>query len=777
MGFDSISILYVKYSASDSWSLPVPEAGVKLGKALRRGTSILAAVLLCLQFPSWSAAQDDERVEPGHSIGKVSTRADLIVLELDDRALGGANLFDLEGHTLHFTPEGSRYRVQAEALQWDSNFGPALTGAEVTLKQFAFSFSGQKWNAFRVGTTGSIRFGAAEQEANPSRSGSGDGGVSIGRFDPLAEAASAIINRAPAICVFFKPRMSGLRFVKELSDRVIITWDLTEPFGNIQDFTWFKTVNRFQAVLHRDGSIDMSYQEIAAKDAMVGVYPVLAGPEKTFLNLTADPHPELPAHLDVRNLKLSVVDGVLLRATFETRGPVLAEGDSAIDGITYRVVFDSQKPTPTSPQAARPTLAWTILGVARYVRSPRYVAFGPGALRTAKVAGNTITVEGSLPPALRGLEQIYVSAEVAKRGDHEPAQRLSPRLVKLTGIRSPEVHFSSLTRQDGPFAIAYEPFHYLSLPRPQDLSCTVIHALGDKFDFLAYYSDFRIDNQEAGTPSDGPKAGNVQGTGEGQHDMEAYCSQGRFQWGYVQPVYVGSNQMQERPPEGAPVGSDRDITFYTHQLEESSPDHKMRPYNYAMSQLGHEMGHRWSAFVSAKVGGETIALGPVHWARGLEAPVAFPYQRPTEASAMGGGVWQDNFDGTFTQLDDDYYVPATGYSYLDLYLMGLISPAEVPDFFILRNLVPSGKDANGHPIFKAERTKITIGDVIAAEGPRLPDVDHSQRNFNTGIVLVVEHGHVPSHDLMERADRIRQQWIDYWETTTGHRASMTATPH
>ena len=23
---------------------------------------------------------------------------------------------------------------------------------------------------------------------------------------------------------------------------------------------------------------------------------------------------------------------------------------------------------------------------------------------------------------------------------------------------------------------------------------------------------------------------------------------------------------------------------------------------------------------------------------------------------MGGGVWQDNFDGTFTQLDDDYYV-------------------------------------------------------------------------------------------------------------------------
>jgi len=244
----------------------------------------------------------------------------------------------------------------------------------------------------------------------------------------------------------------------------------------------------------------------------------------------------------------------------------------------------------------------------------------------------------------------------------------------------------------------------------------------------------------------------------------------------VQPVYAGSNQMQERPPEGAPVGTDRDITFYLHQLAESSPEGKILPYNYAMSQLGHEMGHRWAAFVSAKVGGETIPLGPVHWARGLQAAVAFPYQRPTEASAMGGGVWQDNFDGTYTQLDDDYYVPATGYSYLDLYLMGLISPAEVPDFFLLRNLVASGKDANGHPIFKADRTKVTIQDVIAVEGPRLPDVDHSQRKFNTGIVVVVEHGQSPSHDLVGRANAIRERWIDYWWTTTGHRASMTTNP-
>jgi hypothetical protein len=304
----------------------------------------------------------------------------------------------------------------------------------------------------------------------------------------------------------------------------------------------------------------------------------------------------------------------------------------------------------------------------------------------------------------------------------------------------------------------------------------VIHALGDKFDFLAYYSDFRIDNQEAGTPSDGPRGGNVTGIGERQHDLESYCSQGRFQWGYVQPVYAGSNQMQAWPPDDAPVGDAHDITFYSHQLSESTPGRKMLPYNYAMSQIGHEMGHRWGASASAKINGETVPLGPVHWTRGLHAPVAFPYQRATEASAMGGSIWQDNFDGTFTQLDDDYYVPATGYSYLDLYLMGLLSPAEVPDFFLLRNLLPVGKDGDGHPIFKADRTKVRIQGVIAAEGPREPDVDHSQRRFNTGIVLIVEDDHKPSDELIERTTGIAKQWIEYWARTTGHRATMTVSP-
>jgi hypothetical protein len=748
-----------------------------------------ALLMLCVILRPPAAGRAQEREVPGKPIGKVSVVGNLILMELHEGALGEQNLFDLGQHTLRFTPGNAGYRAQNLPLRWDGDFGQQLSGHQVALHNFSFPFSGKTWNSFSVGVAGSIRF-TPENNASADGAGPGfgprgdDGGVSIGRFDPLTEGAATLVNTDPAICVFFKPRMSGTRYIKELQDRVVVTWEVTEPWGNIQDFTWTRTVNRFQAVLYKDGAIEMSYQQLAAKDAIIGIYPLVSGgAEKPLATLTGKKNSSVAANLDIQNLKVSVVDGLFLKVTFETAGPVLQEGDSGISGIAYRVSFSSHGPSPQSEGAVDADVVWTIRGFAPRNRAnagkSRYFAFGSGVSRRVKTSGNTISIQGILPPALLGAKQIAVSADSSASGSDEPVARINSGSVALIGIGNPAVHLSSLKPQDGPFSLVYEAFHYYQLPNPRDLTCSVIKSLGDKFDFLAYYSDFRVDNQEAGTPSDGPLGaigGAVTGIGATQSGLASYCTQGRFQWQFIQPVYSGSNQMQERPPQDAPVGTAHDITFYQQQLAEISQDGKMPLYMYAISQIAHEMGHRWAAFVSAKVDGETIPLGPTHWARGLEARVAFPYQRPIEASIMGGGVWQDNFDGTYTQLDDDYYVPATGWSYLDLYLMGLISAAEVPDFFILRNLLPAGKDANGHPIFKADRTKVTIQDVVAAEGQRVPAVDKSQRQFNTGMVIVVQHGAKPGSELIERANGIRKQWIDYFSVTTGRRASMTANP-
>jgi hypothetical protein len=478
-----------------------------------------------------------------------------------------------------------------------------------------------------------------------------------------------------------------------------------------------------------------------------------------------------------------------LNITFETRGPILPQGDPGVGGIVYQVSLDGYQPPPTGVEKLQPEVVWAIRGFGatrggggRGGGTPRYVATGPGVSQAVKLKGNTISIQGPLPKAYKPGDKIAVYASVYAPGTPlSVVNQTLPKTVTLSGIRSAEVDLSSVKRRDGPSTIIYEVFHYMALPNPRDMTCTVIKALGDKFDFLAYYSDFRIDNQEAGTPSTGPLGGGpsggaVTGIGANQRNLESYCTSGRFQWQFVQPVYVDSNQMHEYPPDGTTDTNDHNIGFYMRQLARRTANGKIPPYDYAISQIAHEMGHRWSAFVSAKVNGETIQLGPTHWARGLQALAPFPYQRPTEASAMGGGVWQDNFDGTFTQLDDDYYVPATGWSYLDLYLMGLAGAEEVPDFFILRNLTPSGKDPKGRSIFKADRTKVTIQDVIAAEGPRMPDVEHSQKQFNTGIVVIVEHGKKPSKELIDRANGVRERWIDYWSTTTGNRSTMTSTP-
>ncbi len=552
-----------------------------------RFTFELSLILWAILLPG-TGIRAQEREEPGRPIGNVSVLGNLIVLELKRGALGRENLFDLQRRTLRFTPGSAGYRVENLPLHWDPEFGQKISEHQVTLRAFSFPFSGKNWDVFSVGVTGSIRFGE-----RPSEGGSDfdsaprapdQGGVSIGRFDALSEAAPSLANTVPAICVFFKPRMSGDRYVKELADRVVVTWDLTEHFGNIQDFTWTKTVNRFQAVLYKDGTIEMSYDQLAAGDAIVGVYPLVSGGvEKPLATLGASNHGGVAPHLDLQSLKLSVVDGLFLKVTFETAGPVLPEGDAGLDGIACRVFFYVHKPTAGPAATARPDAVWTIRGFKprRAGSASRYVAFGAGLSRSVKTSGNTISTQGIVPEALGKATEIYVAAETSAGDPEKTVAEIAARPVALSGIRNPQVHLSSLKPHDGPFSLVYESFHYYALPNPRDLTCSVIKSLGDNFDFLAYYSDFRVDNQEAGTPSDGPLGavgGAVTGIGATQGDLKSYCSPGRFQWQFVQPVFVGSNQMQERPPADAPIGTSHDITFYRRQLEEISADGKLPPY-------------------------------------------------------------------------------------------------------------------------------------------------------------------------------------------------------
>ena len=541
------------------------------------------ALMILVALP----AQTQYRQEPGHSIGTVTKQGNLIILTLDEDVLGKANLFNLAHHTLRFAPEGSRYRVETIPTKWDSEFGTAMSGSEGTLKNFAFPFSGKTWSMLSVGMTGSITFGPRVGPAARPPSvvdARPDGGLSVDRFAELQQAGPAFINTVAAISVFFKPRLTGTRYFKEEADRAVITWSLTEPVGGIQDMTWTPTVNRFQAVLYKDGAIEFNYDEVHAQDAIVGVYPMVTqGNEKEIGAIDAGEKTVVPAHLDIKSVKVATVADLFLKLTLETRGPVLAESDPAMVGTIYRICLDRTAPAAGCTQNSG--TVWTIQGGGGRGRgsfgAPRYNALGAGLSPTVKVSGNTISVEGTLPVGIKSGDQVFVSAAAQASGTTPVAvAQVPPHPIKLAGISSPSVHFSSLKKEDGPFPVVYEIFHYMKPPRAVDLTCSVINGLGDKFDMLAYYSDFRIDNPEAGTSSTGPlgggpAGGEVTGIGANQRNLAGFCTKGRFQWQFIQPIYVGANQMQEYPPDSLNEKNTHNIAAYTHQLAERTANGKI----------------------------------------------------------------------------------------------------------------------------------------------------------------------------------------------------------
>ncbi|MGH7459512.1 MAG: hypothetical protein ACREMA_00610, partial [Longimicrobiales bacterium] len=528
----------------------------------------------------------DVKQVPGRRIGNITTRGNIILLELDSGAIVNHNLFDLDRRTVRFTPAGGGFRAENLPLHWDTARGSALQGNAARLTRFAFPFSGRNWNELQVLATGLITFGGNYND------------LGLGRFVHLQSVGPDIVNKIPLIAAFLKQRMNGTRYVNELEDRLIVTWDLSEPVGGQQDVTFARTPHHFQAVLHRDGRIDLSYREMTARDGVVGVYTVPSG-------------------------------------------------------------------------GAPPTKS---------------------------------------------------------------------------------IDLSAVKPADAPRPVIYEAFHHYGLPGSENMACTVIQTLGDRFDFMVWYSDFRVDDQEAGTRSVGDIGQKVSGLGPRMDigkRLQDYCSQGRLQVTWYQPVWVGAVQAQEKHPDGRYAG-----------------------YNMAVAQIGHELGHRWSTRTRAIVKGDTIELrgphdpwgmsGATHWPGSLSTPVPFPFSRQLEASIMGGANWKDNGDGTFTQLANGTMNPASGFSYLELYLMGFLPASAVPDFFVLRNQRNVGRSAEGNNIVAAEKIAITIQDVIAHNGPRVPSFENSPKAYNTALVAVTLHGRQPDGAMLNQLEGIRSAWISYW---------------
>ena len=188
----------------------------------------------------------------------------------------------------------------------------------------------------------------------------------------------------------------------------------------------------------------------------------------------------------------------------------------------------------------------------------------------------------------------------------------------------------------------------------------------------------------------------------------------------------------------------------------------------------HELMHTWAnSVVSTGHGG--------HW--GFSSADGrlggFPLH---DLVHLGGGRYkvQSDFDPGGN--------PFGPYSPIELYLAGLIPPDEVPDLWVAEDgkwLRENGKRVfdGGQPIFTATKVRtISIDDIIAEHGERIPDWTISQKDFQAAVVLLVDDDHPATstkiHEMSERVSRYSStedglsDWYNY-HAATGGRAFIT----
>ena len=153
--------------------------------------------------------------------------------------------------------------------------------------------------------------------------------------------------------------------------------------------------------------------------------------------------------------------------------------------------------------------------------------------------------------------------------------------------------------------------------------------------------------------------------------------------------------------------------------------------------LLHELGHRWLYYFDIQEdGANRRAVNPLgyHPAQWVHTPGAFA----SNASPMGGALFTDNRNGTFTTAAAD---ARDAFTWHELYLMGLARPEEVQPWFYLRGTTLG--DEYHPPVnvtVSGTRVDVNVQQLIAAMGPRAPSFDSSQKSFRVPFVVLVRDG-------------------------------------
>lgn len=647
-------------------------------------------------------------------------------LEADELVTPGSRPFDLEGQSVIFEPRaGNRFAVRREALRYiEPSTNPVrdfATGSRTYAHDLGFTFSAFGRNVTRVYLTAFNGIHFDEPSADPA----------VMQFDAL----EALVHRKPLISPLMitnrKPSRLAypLLFVEENDDGLVVTWrsDAGISFGY-----------DVQAELRKDGSIVFSYRS---------------------MRVMAWGTPIVSAGFDPANAPRRVLHSAIDAVSEVSGVPVAARGmldftRADVDRIDETEVFAVRLKLAAAPDAskiaANETLRYTVTmnGLQAVVELDRtgmrvlgFDGLAPipnGA--AARIAGDVLEVYG-LQPA--------------------PGTPASPTIRIASSLR-PNTTSRDLFQFDAPFDAAPRrvAVDLSSIAQESELALPIAEPFVlAAFDPYAVWDKLR------------PAFGLTDGSVDAVAMYQTFFTDIIF---YAGAYATGSNPQVDgiAPLVGwRGTGADRTATLlhmnqltYGYQAAEKTSSQVML----------HEFGHRWLYFFRIKEGSVTSSvLNPIsaHPAAYVDTRAAFRVYDDLESSVMGGAFFTRQGDGSYKTRAAN-----AGFSWTDLYLMGLAAPEEVQPWFYLADTSPALPQAywpaDGLTV-TGTRRDVNIGQIIDVHGPRNPTSATSQKDFRIAFVLVTEPGREATAAEMARLKEWRALMERNFAIATGGRGRLT----
>ena len=655
-----------------------------------------------------------------------------VVIEDDQEMLQGGRAFDLDQATLRFVPvDGGGFDITREELAHDPNYGvlakewtPDWEPVEIDLP-FAFPFGAESYtHVYLTPNTGLffVEPNAPGYYQYGSYSGLATGCTlsEDGYWQRSIPRASPLMGGALWSTSASNKKME--LYLRQTSDTFVATW-----YSNYLETT-------VQAILRSNGEIAFSYIDVPAWKGYGAVQVATADtgwmmPEPVANG--ADPEG------DINDEDLGTIDGTMLDIVDWSLARV---ANTNLYEVTITVVGDVESYVPPSRRTIYYSLCLpdidgkdrvVTVGILRKLGGPAHRrVYTSGAC--FEVSGGTVTIgftawddlfEFAATAYVRTGFQPLNGFFVADEGD---VFTFTPSPAGDLG----EIDFSEVETISNHTVPAVEPFTFPALDHDE-----VWERLVERYGFVE---------------------GELDGVAIYQNHLTdiAHFAGAYFTRGCPGVNGIGNN------------GSKMTSLIHMNAIRFGWNATDMN----AVGVLNHEFGHLWLFRVNAG-GLKANGLDP-HPRKGAHMPAAFNLFTEHDCSTMGGATWTDNGDNTFTSAP---VYCSYGYSWFELYLMGLASPDEVPDTFWIDD---DGSELDGGYYPPPNTTyagwRYDVSGAAIATGRSVEYPGATQRDFKVLHVLMTRPEFpLTAADVSHFVYR-RDRWPGFWSAATGERATAQA---